>query len=282
MQRYTNSGQTLRAMLALLALTGQIGRPGAGWMYANLQTAVFHPLKEPLNLYPPEQPDGVVRVGVSTARLGRDMAAQADPPLRMAWVERGNPIPQNPDTNAVRKAFRRAGVPRRRGGVPDRHRPRGRPRPAGQEPLRADRRHRRLLASLHPDQAEAGRAPRPGQAGERDLLAPGPPAGHVRGGPGRAHPRAVRRGRRGVAGRPAGALPRADPGAAARGPGAGARRGRGRVRRRPLPDAVGPDRAVFRGGGPALGRLPAAGLQPSRWSRRAGRRRSRPATRSPS
>jgi anaerobic selenocysteine-containing dehydrogenase len=107
MQRYTNSGQALRAMLALLALTGQIGRPGAGWTYANLQTAVFHPLKEPLNLFPPERPDGVVRVSVSTARLGRDMAAQADPPLRMAWVERGNPIPQNPDTNAVREAFRR-------------------------------------------------------------------------------------------------------------------------------------------------------------------------------
>jgi anaerobic selenocysteine-containing dehydrogenase len=35
------------------------------------------------------------------------MAAQADPPLRMAWVERGNPIPQNPDTKAVREAFRR-------------------------------------------------------------------------------------------------------------------------------------------------------------------------------
>ena len=107
MQRYTNSGQALRAMLSLLALTGQIGRPGAGWMYANLQTALFHPLKEPLNLYPPGRPDGAVRVSVATARLGRDMAAQADPPLRMAWVERGNPIPQNPDTNAVREAFRR-------------------------------------------------------------------------------------------------------------------------------------------------------------------------------
>jgi anaerobic selenocysteine-containing dehydrogenase len=43
---------------------------------------------------------------VSTARLGRDMIAQQDPPLKFAWVERGNPLAQNPDTHAVRKAFR--------------------------------------------------------------------------------------------------------------------------------------------------------------------------------
>lgn len=106
MQRFTNSGQAMRAMLALLAVTGQIGKPGAGWMYANLQTQVFSPVKDPLDFYPPETPDGVVRVTVSTARLGRDVPAQKDPPLRVAWVERGNPIPQNPETHAVLRAFR--------------------------------------------------------------------------------------------------------------------------------------------------------------------------------
>ena len=107
MQRFTNSGQALRAMLALLAITGQVGRPGAGWMYANLQAHVFSPVKEPLDLYPPETPDGIVRSSISTARLGRDMLAAADPPLRVAWVERGNPIPQNPETGKVLEAFRR-------------------------------------------------------------------------------------------------------------------------------------------------------------------------------
>lgn len=106
MQRFTNSGQAMRAMLALLAVTGQIGRPGAGWMYANLQTQVFSPVKDPLDFYPPEVPDGVVRVSISTARLGRDMLATKDPPLRVAWVERGNPIPQNPETRRVLEAFR--------------------------------------------------------------------------------------------------------------------------------------------------------------------------------
>jgi anaerobic selenocysteine-containing dehydrogenase len=107
MQRYTNSGQTLRAMLALLAITGNFGRPGAGWMYANLQTQIFSERKDPLALYPPAEPAGPVRVGVSTARLGRDMLGTTDPPLTFAWVERGNPIPQNPETHTVVEAFRR-------------------------------------------------------------------------------------------------------------------------------------------------------------------------------
>ncbi len=106
MQRYGNSGQTLRALLALPVLCGQIGLPGGGWSYANLQTQIFGHLKDPLDFYPPERPDGIVRVGVSTARLGADMRALQDPPLRAAWVERGNPIPQNPETPTVLEAFR--------------------------------------------------------------------------------------------------------------------------------------------------------------------------------
>lgn len=106
MQRYTNSGQTVRAVLALLAITGNIGRPGAGWVYANLQSHIFDEVRDPLACYPPESPDGVVRVSISTARLGRDMRAQTDPPLRMAWIERGNPVTQNPDTNVVLESLR--------------------------------------------------------------------------------------------------------------------------------------------------------------------------------
>jgi anaerobic selenocysteine-containing dehydrogenase len=106
MQRFTNSGQTMRALLALLTLTGNIGKRGAGWVYANLQSQIFDTVRDPLACYPPSQPDGVARVSISTARLGPEMLATDDPPLRMAWVERGNPLPQNPDSNAVRRAFR--------------------------------------------------------------------------------------------------------------------------------------------------------------------------------
>jgi anaerobic selenocysteine-containing dehydrogenase len=106
LQRFTNGGQAMRAMLALLAITGNIGRPGAGWVYANLQSHVFDEVRDPIAFYPPPAPDGVARVSISTAKLGPDMLAQREPPLRMAWVERGNPIPQNPQTGTVIEAFR--------------------------------------------------------------------------------------------------------------------------------------------------------------------------------
>ncbi len=106
MQRYTNSGQTQRALIALVAITGNLGRPGAGWQFANLQTAVFDSVKDPIAFYPPETPDGVARVSISTARLGRDMLAARDPELRMLWVERGNPVTQNPETAKVLEAIR--------------------------------------------------------------------------------------------------------------------------------------------------------------------------------
>jgi anaerobic selenocysteine-containing dehydrogenase len=106
MQRYTNSGQTQRAIIALLAITGNIGKPGAGWIFANLQSQIFDDVKDPIAFYPPEKPDGVVRVSVSTSRLGQEMLSTTDPPLRMMWVERGNPVTQNPETNTVLRAMR--------------------------------------------------------------------------------------------------------------------------------------------------------------------------------
>jgi len=106
MQRYTNSGQTMRAMMALLAITGNIGKPGAGWIYANLQSAIFDEVLDPIAFFPPGKPDGIARISISTARLGQDMLAQTNPPLKMIWVERGNPITQNPETHTVLRAFR--------------------------------------------------------------------------------------------------------------------------------------------------------------------------------
>jgi anaerobic selenocysteine-containing dehydrogenase len=106
MQRYSNSGQAMRAMMALPVITGNIGKPGAGWLYANLQSGIFDVIKDPIAFFPPQTPDGIARISVSTARLGQDMLAQQDPPLKMIWVERGNPVTQNPETHTVIKAFR--------------------------------------------------------------------------------------------------------------------------------------------------------------------------------
>jgi anaerobic selenocysteine-containing dehydrogenase len=106
MQRYTNSAQTMRSILALLAITGNLGKPGAGWVYANLQSHVFDEVRDPVACYPPEGDEDPVRVSISTALLGRQLPEQTDPPIRMAWVERGNPVTQNPETGRVLEALR--------------------------------------------------------------------------------------------------------------------------------------------------------------------------------
>lgn len=107
MQRFSNGGQTIRALLALNVLTGNIGKPGACFHYANLQSYVFDDLKEPLCYYPAQAENGLFRRSISKAMLGVDMLRMKDPEVKMIWVERGNPVAQNPDTNATLKAIRK-------------------------------------------------------------------------------------------------------------------------------------------------------------------------------
>ncbi|MBN1650938.1 MAG: molybdopterin-dependent oxidoreductase [Bacteroidales bacterium] len=107
MQRFSNGGQTVRALLSLSVITGNIGKVGACFHYANLQSYIFDKVKEPQSYYPEIEVNPVFRRTVSKAKLGRDMLAQQNPPLKMIWVERGNPITQNPDTALSRKAIRK-------------------------------------------------------------------------------------------------------------------------------------------------------------------------------
>ncbi|MCU0408489.1 MAG: molybdopterin-dependent oxidoreductase [Bacteroidales bacterium] len=105
LQRHLNGGQTIRAILALAVITGNIGKSGAGFNYANLQSYVFDRIKEPESYYPDDETDRPFRRKISMTRLGTDMLSIADPGLRAAWVERGNPLLQSPDSGNVRKAF---------------------------------------------------------------------------------------------------------------------------------------------------------------------------------
>lgn len=107
MQRYANGGQTIRCLLSLSILTGNIGKPGACWHYANLQSYVFDDVKEPESYYPGTG-DKPFRRKVSVAKLGNDILTLKDPKIKMIWVERGNPLTQNPDSNTNHKAFRNA------------------------------------------------------------------------------------------------------------------------------------------------------------------------------
>lgn len=100
-QRYSNGGQTIRALLSLIIITGKIGRRGCGFNYANLQSYVFDSEKEPLSYYPDNQKDAPFRRKISMAKFADDIANLTEPGIKFAWFERGNPVTQLPDSSRV-------------------------------------------------------------------------------------------------------------------------------------------------------------------------------------
>jgi anaerobic selenocysteine-containing dehydrogenase len=105
LQRYTNGGQTIRSILALAVITGNLAKSGAGFNYANLQSYIYDNPKEPDSYYPDTDQDKPFRRSVSMAKLGTDILNTLDPEIKAIWVERGNPLLQSPDSSTVAKAF---------------------------------------------------------------------------------------------------------------------------------------------------------------------------------
>jgi anaerobic selenocysteine-containing dehydrogenase len=100
MQRYANGGNTIRLIDALIAVSGNIGVPGGGANFGNLQVGQSFNIKE---LTLPER---------KTASRTFTMMKQAegilqakDPEIKMIIVTCGNPLTQVPNTNLVKKAF---------------------------------------------------------------------------------------------------------------------------------------------------------------------------------
>jgi len=98
LQRHSRAGQAMRAVALLPALTGNVGVAGGGWQYANLAS---HCLREPP--LPPEPPP--VR-SFPVSQVAHHLESLVDPPVRAAWIERGNPGAQNPAAHRVRQALR--------------------------------------------------------------------------------------------------------------------------------------------------------------------------------
>jgi anaerobic selenocysteine-containing dehydrogenase len=99
LQRHSRAGQTMRAVALLPALTGNVGVAGGGWQYANLASHCLQPI--PL----PPEPPGMRAVPVS--QVARHLETLAAPPVRAAWIERGNPASQNPAAHRLRQCLSR-------------------------------------------------------------------------------------------------------------------------------------------------------------------------------
>jgi len=97
LQRHSRAGQTMRAVALLPALTGNVGVSGGGWQYANLASHCLRPLPLP--------PEPAASRAIPVSQVARHLETLDGPPIRAAWIERGNPAAQNPASQRLRDAL---------------------------------------------------------------------------------------------------------------------------------------------------------------------------------
>jgi len=97
-QRYTNGGQTIRAISLLPALTGSIGKKGCGFYFSDRQAPE---LNWPFSPPKPER----IRNSIPVAKLASELDNQIDPPVKAVWIEQANPMTSNPNINLLARAI---------------------------------------------------------------------------------------------------------------------------------------------------------------------------------
>lgn len=100
LQRYKNGGNTIRLIDALVAVSGNVGIPGGGANYANLQVGQSFDVAN-LTL---SSRKGKHRQ-FSIMKQAEEVLSAIDPEIKMIVVTCGNPLTQVPDTSIVEKAF---------------------------------------------------------------------------------------------------------------------------------------------------------------------------------
>jgi anaerobic selenocysteine-containing dehydrogenase len=100
MQRYTNGGNTIRCIDALVAISGNIGIPGGGANYANLE--VGQSFDTAALMLPERKTESRV---FSRVKQAEQILNAKFPEIKMVFVSRGNPLTQLPDTKTVKQAF---------------------------------------------------------------------------------------------------------------------------------------------------------------------------------
>lgn len=100
LQRYKNGGNTIRLIDALAAVSGNIGIPGGGVNYANLQVGQSFDVA---NLTLSERRSS--HREFSIMKQAEEVLSAIDPEIKMIVVTCGNPLTQVPDSSIVEKAF---------------------------------------------------------------------------------------------------------------------------------------------------------------------------------
>ena len=100
LQRYKNGGNTIRLIDALVAVSGNIGIPGGGANYANIQVGQSFAFEE---LTLPNRRENHRQFSIMKQAEG--VLTAIDPEIKMIVVTCGNPLTQVPDSTVVEKAF---------------------------------------------------------------------------------------------------------------------------------------------------------------------------------
>lgn len=100
LQRYKNGGNTIRLIDALAAVSGNIGIPGGGANYANLQVGQSFDVA---NLTLADRRKSHRQFSIM--KQAEEVLTAVDPEIKMIFVTCGNPLTQVPDSAIVEKAF---------------------------------------------------------------------------------------------------------------------------------------------------------------------------------
>lgn len=98
LNKYQHSAEIFRCVDALAAICGYVGVPGGGATHGFVQQRHFDKAVEGFGLATHHR-------ALSEPMLGRALLDACDPPVRMMFVNGGNPVNQSPNSNLVARAF---------------------------------------------------------------------------------------------------------------------------------------------------------------------------------
>lgn len=104
LQRHTNGGANVRAIDALVALTGNVGKLGAGANYGQLDSWMVN---YGIQAEAGQKLDNVEEDrGININNFGAEILHNCtDPRVKLLWVACRNPMSQDPETDVVRQAY---------------------------------------------------------------------------------------------------------------------------------------------------------------------------------
>lgn len=98
LQRYLNGASHVRLIDALAALTGNVGISGGG-------VSFYFQRRKGFKLDFLQESEHPAQRRLLEPLLGQEILNAEDPPIKMAWIDAGNPVNQLPDSRSIAKAF---------------------------------------------------------------------------------------------------------------------------------------------------------------------------------